>query len=118
MSDRKLPAEKYGALKLFVRREGKLRLNAFGPQSKFRDQMIEWAVAEWPDDADPARLEEVLRARLAIRTREKYGSVLAAFLVPVLVNVIAHLIVKWWESRKDNRDQLALWVADAKASKG
>lgn len=110
--------EKYAALKLFVRREGALRLNAFGPQSKFRDQVIDWAIAEWPDEVDPARLEEVLRARLAIRTREKYGSVLAAFLIPVLVNVIAHLIVKWWESRKDNRAKLAVWVASAKASEG
>jgi len=119
MPDRKVPpAEKYAALKLFVRREGRLRLNAFGAQSRFRDQLIEWAVEEWPDETDAARLEETLRARLSIRTREKYGSVLAAFLIPVLVNVIVHLVVKWWESRRDNRAQLSSWVADAKASEG
>lgn len=119
MPDRKLPAaEKYAALKLFVRREGSLRLNAFGAQSRFRDQLVEWAVQEWPDETNAERLEQTLRARLAIRTRERYGSVLAAFLIPVIVNVVVHLIVKWWESRKDNRSQLSAWVCDAKEAKG
>lgn len=115
MPDRDLPAEKHGALKDFVRREGGVRL---GSHWRFRDQLVDWAVESWPDETDPTRLEQTLKARLAIRTREKYGSVLAAFLVPVLVNVIVHLIVKWWDSRRENRKLMSEWRASAQAPKG
>jgi hypothetical protein len=100
-------------LKSWVRKRGGVRLAS---HAKFRDQIVEWAVESWPEDT--TRLEETLKARLAIRTKEKYGSVLAAFLVPVLVNLIVHLIVKWWESRRENKLLMDKWVADAKASEG
>lgn len=110
-----LSDERHSPLKSFVRKQGGVRL---GSHARFRDQVVDWAVESWPDDTDPARIEQTLRARLAIKTREKYGSVLAAFLIPVLVNVIVHLIVKWWESRRENRLLMDYWSARAKASKG
>jgi hypothetical protein len=95
-------------LKSWVSKRGGIRLAS---HSKLRDQLVDWAIESWPAGDD--RLEETLKARLAIRTKEKYGSVLAAFLIPVFVNVIVHLIVKWWESRRENRLLMEQWVAEA-----
>lgn len=108
-------AVKYRPLKDFVARRGGVRL---GSHSRFRDQAVEWAVECWPLGVDADKVEEVLRARLALRTREQYGSVLAAFLIPVLVNLVVHIVVRWWESRRENRALMAQWSADAQAPEG
>lgn len=105
-------------LKSWVRKRGGIRL---GSHERLRDQLVDWAIQSWPSadlHDDPRKLEETLKARLAIRTRGQYGSVLAAFLIPVFVNVIAHLIVQWWEARRENRLLMDKWVADAKTSEG
>lgn len=104
-------AERYGSLKAFVRERGGPRLLANG---RFRDRCVEWAVEDWPTDCEPERLEEVLRARLAIRTRQEYGSVMAALLIGIAVNLICRLIVDWWERRLSNKAIMAAWNHAAK----
>jgi hypothetical protein len=99
-------AERYRPLKEFVRERGGLRLAAHG---RFRDRCVEWAVADWPTGELPGEIEATLRARLAARTREEYGSVMAALLIGIAVNLICRLIVDWWERRRLNQAFMEVW---------
>lgn len=97
---------RYRPLKEFVRERGGVRLAAHG---RFRDRCVEWAVADWPTDCEPERLEDVLRARLSRRTREEYGSIMAALLIGIAVNLICRIIVDWWERRRANKALMVAW---------
>ncbi len=100
----------YTPLKTYVAKRGGLRLSS---HSRLRDRLIEMAVEEWPVGCDPTRVEEVLKARMAIRVRKQYGSILAMFLIGVLVNAIAKLVVEWWFSRDSHRVLMLGWRQNA-----
>ncbi len=69
-------------------------------QRRFVRRCCQWAAEDWPGpDAD------TLAVLLRRRTRDEYGSVLAAILVPMLVNLIASLIVDWWKRRHQSELQ-------------
>lgn len=99
----------YAPLKRFVRERGGLRLAARG---RFRDQCVDWAVADWPGDVEG--VEDRLRERLVARTKEQYGSVVATLLIGIAVNLICRLIVEWWKKRQLNRSIMAAWSYAAK----
>lgn len=96
----------YAPLRTFVSRRGGLRIAA---HSKVCDRLIDIAVEEWPQDCDPDKVQEVLRARMAIRVRQEYGSVLALVIIGVLVNVISRLITEWWFAKDSHRVLMAGW---------
>ena len=103
------PDQDYAPLKRFVRERGGFRLAAHG---RFRDQCVDWAVADWPGDVEG--LEGRLRERLVARTREQYGSVIASLLIGIAVNLICQLIVEWWRKRRLNQAFMAVWNHAAK----
>jgi hypothetical protein len=103
------PDQDYAPLKRFVRERGGFRLAA---RARFRDQCVDWAVADWPGDVEG--LEDRLRERLVARTEERYGSILAMLLVGIAVNLICRLIVEWWKARQLNRSLMATWCYAAK----
>jgi hypothetical protein len=102
---------RYRPLKEFVRDRGGLRLAAHG---RFRDRCVEWAVADWPTDCPPEHIEGILRERLAARTREEYGSILATLLIGIAVNLICQAIVEWWRRRRLNQAFMEVWSRAAK----
>lgn len=61
----------------------------------FARRCCEWVIAEAPAELDRETVEEIIRRR----SREEYGSVLAAILLPLLLNLVAGLIVEWWRRR-------------------
>jgi hypothetical protein len=100
----------YAPLKTYVAKRGGFRLAA---HSKLRDRLIEMAVDEWPETCDPTMLVDVLKARMRIRVRKEYGSVLAMFIISVLVNAIAKIVVEWWFSRDSHRVLMMGWHRNA-----
>lgn len=102
-----MAAEKLGPLKSYVLRRAPVRLSMHG---RLRDSLVEMVVEEWPVGCRPDRIEEVLKARVAVRLRERYGSVIAIFIVSALANVIVKLIIEWWFSRAENRTLMAEWI--------
>jgi hypothetical protein len=105
---------RYEALKTYVRRTGGIRL---ATHPALRDKLIEWAVEEYPTDAPPERMEEVLTARLRLRVRDQYGSVIAAILISVLAQLIVKAIVEWWKRRNAHQILMAGWQEQARAEK-
>ena len=105
----------YRPLKDYVARRGGLRL---AMHERLRDQLVEAAVADWPDGCDPDKIEDVLTARLRIRVREQYGSLMAMLLISILANVIGRLIVQWWRGRHSHRVLMSGWYAQAKVASG
>lgn len=101
----------YSPLKTFVERRGGMRLAVRGA---LRDRLVEMAVEEFPSFCPIDRLEEVLGARMRIRVRENYGSIVATFLISVLVNWIAHLVVEWFKERHSHRMLMEGWIAKAR----
>lgn len=102
----------YRPLKSFVSKRAGIRFAAHGG---LRDAIIEMAVEEWPEGCDLSRLEEVLLARLSIRIRQRYGSVVAFFLISVLLNVIVKLVIEWWLDRDAHRLLMSGWHSRAQA---
>jgi len=76
-----------------------------------RDRMIEAIVEEWPVGCPPDRVEEVVTARMKIRLREQYGSIVAMFLLSILVNALVKLIVEWWFDRESHRVLMVGWAS-------
>lgn len=101
----------YRPLKSFVSKRAGIRFAAHGA---LRDAMVEMVVEEWPEGCDPSKLEDVLRARLSIRIRQRYGSVVAFFLISVLLNVIVKLVIEWWLDRDAHRLLMSGWHSRAK----
>lgn len=112
MPDRKMPASDatYRPLKAFVAARGGSRMRLHAP---LRDHLVEMAVEEFPIGASAEHVEEVLTARMRVRVRQRYGSVLAMFLISVLVNQLVRLIVEWWLARNSHRVLMAGWNAKA-----
>lgn len=104
-------AIKYASLKEHVARVGGLRLAIHGG---LRDQLVEMAVEDYPLDAPPERMEEVLRARLRLRCRQKYGSVIALLLISVIANLVARAVWEWWRNRHVHRVLMTGWQYAAK----
>lgn len=115
MRDRKLPATdaNYRPLKSFVARRGGVRLGLHGT---LRDRLVEMVVEEWPLSCPIERLDEVVQAKVARRVRERYRSVVATFLLTVLVNAIVRLVVEWWFDRPAHRLLLHGWASAAQNS--
>ena len=110
-----MPAKaKYDSLKTYVRRAGGIRL---ATHPALRDKLIEWSVEEFPTDAPPERMEEVLSARLRLRVRDQYGSVIAAILISVLAQLIVKAIVEWWKRRNAHQSLMIGWQEQARAEK-
>lgn len=107
MHDGKVP---YASLKEFVAKRGGTRLYMHG---KLVSSLVDIAVSEFPTDAPEEKMAEVLAARMKLRARERYGSIIAMLLVGVLINVISKLIVEWWNKRKAHRVLMQGWKASA-----
>lgn len=108
------PTSHYSPLKNYVAQKGGLRLSV---QHRLRDKLVDWAVEEFPLDADDEHGEEVLAARLRIRARQQYGSsIIAMALVSILANLIARLVWEWWRNRHSHRVLMHGWCQRAKES--
>ena len=101
----------YRPLKTYVARRGGVRLAFHGG---LRDRVVDMIVAEWPTDCPPDRIEEVVKARVARRVREKYGSMVALFLLGVVINAIIKIVVEWWFSRNSHRVLMEGWRAQSR----
>jgi hypothetical protein len=110
MHDRHMPDALYRPLKSFVARRGGFRLSMHGP---IRDRLVEEIVACWPDDCPVDRVEEVVKARMAVRLRKRYGSVIAMFLLSALVNALVKLVIEWWIERNSHRVLMSGWAKNA-----
>lgn len=112
MRDRDLPASDatYRPLKSFVATRGGLRL---AMRASLRDRIVEQIVEGWPVDCAPDRLEEVVRAKVSVRLRQQYGSVVAMFLLSILAQVIIKLVIEWWFSRQSHRVLMVGWASAA-----
>lgn len=108
-----MPDANYKALKDYVSRAGGMRLAMHG---QLRDQLVEMAVEEFPFDAPDERRVEVLAARLRLRARGRYGSVVIMLLVSVLANMIAKLVVEWWKRHHSHKVLMYGWSRNAKAN--
>jgi len=104
----------YEPLKNYVAKAGGIRL---ATHPSLRDQLVEWAVEDFPSDAPPERMQEVLSARLRLRARDKYGSVIAAILISVLAQLIVRAIIAWWNKRHAHRVLMYGWQEQARAEK-
>lgn len=110
MHDRNMPDALYRPLKSYVARRGGVRLSMHGAM---RDRLIEEIVACWPEDCPADRLEEVIKARMAVRLRKRYGSVVAMFLLSVLVQALVKVIIEWWFERSSHRVLMVGWAKNA-----
>jgi hypothetical protein len=112
MQGRQMPEQvRYGSLKEFVAKRGGLRLAIHGG---LRDQLVEMAVEDYPLDAPPDRMEDVLAARLRLRCRKKYGTVVAMLLISILANLVARAVWEWWKNRHVHRVLMTGWQYAAK----
>lgn len=112
MHERNLPASDaiYRPLKSFAAKRGGLRLAMHGG---LRDRIVEMIVEDWPIDCPADRLEEVVRARVSRRVRQKYGSVVAMFLLSILINSLVKIVIEWWFSRESHRVLMVGWATNA-----
>ena len=101
----------YNPLKMFVAKRGGFRLAAHGP---LRDRIVDMCVEEFPVTGDRDKTLEVLQARVRLRIKKEYGSVVAMILISVLANLIARLVWEWWMSRDSHRVLMAGWTRRAK----
>lgn len=62
---------------------------------RFVRRCCDWVAEEGPPDLDDATVKEIVRRR----AKQEYGSVLAAILLPLLLNMISGLILEWWKRR-------------------
>jgi hypothetical protein len=103
--------EKYRPLKDYVRKRGGPRLAFHG---RLRDQLVEMAVEDFPVSADDETGPEVLAARLRLRAREKYGSVMLLILVSIFSNLVARYVWEWWKRRHPHQVLMRGWQESAK----
>lgn len=103
----------YRPLKDYVARRGGFRLAMHGG---LRDSIVEQIVADWPDDCPIEQIEEVVRARIRLRARKRYGSVLGMIVLSAFINVIVKLVIEWWFSRNSHRVLMHGWSKSAQAN--
>lgn len=107
------PVSHYSPLKNWVEQKGGIRLSANG---RIRDRLVEWAVEEFPLDADQEHGEQVLAARLRLRVRKQYSSLLGMAIVSILANLVSRLVWEWWQDRLSHRVLMEGWQARAKTN--
>ena len=100
----------YHSLKSFVARKSDMRLAMHG---RLRDRIVDIIVEEWPIECRPEHLEEVVRAKVCRRVRERYGSVVAMFLISMLVNALVRIVIEWWFAREAHRVLMVGWAQNA-----
>ena len=100
----------YRPLKDYVARRGGMRL---AMHARLRDQLVDAAVADWPIGCDPDKVEEVVVARLRLRVRNQYGSIMAMLLISVVANIVGRLVLEWWRKRHSHRVLLEGWAMQA-----
>lgn len=100
----------YRPLKSYVASKSDTRLRLHAP---LRDKLVDAIVEEWPVGCPPDRIEEVVLARMKVRLRGQYGSVIAMFLISVLVNALVRMIIEWWFARESHRVLMAGWASQA-----
>jgi hypothetical protein len=100
----------YEPLKRYVSRAGGVRLST---HPSLRDRIVEWAVEEFPVDAPPDKIAEVLTARLRIRVRDQYESIIASILLGVLIQLIVRAVVAWWNRNNTHKVLMRGWRAEA-----
>lgn len=103
----------YRPLRDYVRRRGGLRVAMHG---RLADQVLDEVVAGWPIGCHPDQIEEVVRARVAVKVRRKYGSVVAIILLGALINVLVRLVMDWWLQRNSHRVLMQGWASAAQSS--
>jgi hypothetical protein len=113
MPERDVSVGTYRPLKDYVRRRGGIRLSMHGG---LRERVVEEIVAAWPVGCPVEHLEDVVRARISIKVREKYGSVIAVILLSAFINVIVRLVVDWWLERHSHRVLMQGWSDAAKGA--
>lgn len=113
MPERDVPVGSYRPLMDYVRRRGGARL---AMHRGLRDRVVEEIVADWPTDCPIERLEDVVRARISVKVRKKYGSVVAMLLLSAFINVIVRLVVDWWLERNAHRVLMRGWASAAKSA--
>jgi hypothetical protein len=110
----RMAAEKYQSLKDFV----ESRCGARGGFHRgIRNRLTEIAVEEFPSDATPDTVLEVLNARMRVRIRQEYGSIVAMLLISVLANLIARAVWEWWKNHRSHRVTMAGWQEEASRAK-
>lgn len=102
---------KYRPLKDFVAKHGGLRLSM---HPRLREQLVDMAVEEFPFDASDAAAVEVLTARLTVRARKQYGSILVLVFITAAGAIVAKLIWEWLRKRHAHRVLLMGWQEAAK----
>jgi hypothetical protein len=105
-----MPDATYRPLKAFIASRSNARLRMHAP---LRDRLVEVIVREWPVGCPPERLQEVVTARVKVCLREQYGSVVAMFLLSILVNALVKLIIEWWFDRESHRVLMVGWANQA-----
>ena len=107
-----MAAEKYQSLKDFV----ESRCGARGGFHRgIRNRLTEIAVEEFPSDAADDKCLEVLTARMRVRIRKEYGSVVAMLIISVLANLIARAVWEWWKNHRAHRVSMIGWQEEARA---
>ena len=103
----------YQSLKTYITRKSTMRLVM---HARLRDRLTEIIVEEWPIGCDREHLEEVVRARVSRRVRERYGSIIAMFLIGVLVNALVRIVIDWWFAREAHRVLMVGWATNAQTN--
>lgn len=101
-----MAATKFAPLKAWILRRAPMRVSLHGA---LRDRLVEQIVEDWPTGCPPDRIEEVAQARMQVRLRDRYGSVIAVFVISALANILIRLVVEWWFSHQANRVLMAEW---------
>lgn len=105
----------YRPLKDYVARRGGVRL---AMHARLRDQLVEAAVTDWPIGCDADKVDDVVMARLRLRVRQKYGSIMAMLLISVIANIVGRLVLEWWRERQSHRVLMSGWAGKAQAAAG
>jgi hypothetical protein len=105
---------RYIPLKEFVATKGGIRLAVGGGAA--RDRLVDWAIEDWPLGCPDDRLAEVIQARLKIRCRQQYGSVMGLFLLYVIAGIVSRLVAEWWLRKAAHRALIREWNAYAKTN--
>lgn len=101
----------YRPLRAYVARKGGYRLAC---RARFRDQVVDQIVADWPVDCPVESIEEVVRAKAAVRVKNKYGmGIVATLLLSAFINVIVKLVMEWWFERDSHRVLMRGWAMKA-----
>lgn len=109
-----MAAEKYRPLKDFVEARCGTR---GGFHRGIRNRLAEIAVEEFPTDAPAEKCLEVLNARMRVRIRQEYGSVVAMLIISVFANLIARAVWEWWKRNRTNKVVMAGWKEEAARAK-